>query len=77
MRNANIVIGNNVSCLGWETTLKIESNSCVEITLSLFDLSCLGLLVCVNEPLEVILLKLSNVRMIFLLGNLDTLIPSV
>ena len=49
----------------------------MEITFPFFDLSCLSFLVSINEPLEVVLFKLSDIRMIFLLSNLDALIPSM
>ena len=77
MRNSNVVGSDNVSCLGWETTLKIETNGCVVISFSLLDFSGLGLLICLEQPLEVVLLEFSDIWMVFLFGDLDRLVPSV
>jgi hypothetical protein len=49
----------------------------MEISFSLFHLSSLSFLICINKPLEVILFELANIWMIFLLSNLDAFIPSV
>ena len=77
LRNSNVVGSDNVSCLGWKTSLKIETNRCVVVSFSLLDFSSLGLLICLEQPLEVVLLEFSDIRMVFLFGYLDRLVPSV
>ena len=49
----------------------------MEVALSLLDLGGFGLLVGVNEPLEVVLLELSHVGVVLLLSDLDALVPPV
>jgi hypothetical protein len=75
--NTNVVVCYNVSSFSWKTTLKIEGNSGVEVTLALFDFGSLSLLVGINKPLEIVFLEFSYIRMILLFSNLDALIPSV
>ena len=77
MRDSNIVVCDNVGCLGRKTTLKIKRDGSVEVSFTFLDLSCLGLLIGINQPLEVVLLELTNIWMILLLSDLDTLVPSV
>jgi hypothetical protein len=49
----------------------------VEVAFSFLDFGSLGLLVGIYQPLEVVFLELTYIRMVLLLSNLDALIPSV
>jgi len=74
---SNIESADNICSLGWKTTLQIETDGSLVVTFSLLDLCSLCLLVCLKKPLEVVFLELSDIWMIFLLSNLDALIPSM
>ncbi len=77
MRNANIVVGNYIGSLSRETTFEIKSDGCMEVTLTLFNLCRLCFLVSIDEPLEVVFLELSHIRVVLFFSNLDALIPPV
>jgi len=77
VRDRNVVCRHTISCLGWETSLKVQLDSGNIVTFALLDLSCLSFLVSFQEPLEVVILELSDVLMLELLGDLDRLVPSV
>lgn len=77
MWDRHVVVGHDVGSLGWKTTLQIKGDSGVEVAFSFFNLSSLSLLVGINEPLEVVLFELADIRVIFLFSDLNTLIPSV
>jgi hypothetical protein len=44
--DSNVVGGDTVGGLSWQSTLKVKIDSRVVVTFSLFDLGCLCLLVC-------------------------------
>jgi len=75
--HAHVEVADNIGSLCREATLQIETDCGVVIAFSFLDFSGLCLLVGLKKPLEVVLLELSDVRVILLLSNLDTLIPSV
>jgi hypothetical protein len=77
MRDSNVVVCYNVCCFGRKTALKIKSNSSVEISLPLFHFSSLGLLVSVNEPLEVVFFEFTNIWMTLFLSDFNGLIPTM
>lgn len=77
VRDAHIVVGDDVGSLGRETTLKVEGDGSVEVGLTFLDFGSLSLLVGVNQPLEIVFLELTDIRVILLLSDLDGLIPSV
>ena len=77
MRYSNVIVCDNVGSLGWETSLEVESDGSVIVTFSFFNLSSLSFLICLNQPLEVVLLEFSHIWVVLFLSNLDALIPSV
>lgn len=77
MRNSDVESTDNVGSLSGESTSEVEIDGSVVVALSLLDLGSLGLLIGLKKPLEIVLLELLDVRVVLLLGDLDTLIPSV
>jgi hypothetical protein len=77
MRNSNIVVCHNVCCFGRKTAFKIKSNSGVEISLAFFHFCSFGFLVGVNEPLEVVFLEFTDIRMALFLSDFNGLIPTM
>ena len=77
MRDPNVVVGYDICSLSRKTTLKIQRNGSMEVTFAFLDLSSFGLLISIDQPLEVVLFELSNIRVILFLSNLDALIPPV
>ena len=77
MWHSYVIVSDNVGSLGWETSLKIESDGSVVVSFSLFDFSSLGFLVGLNQPLEVVLLEFSHIWVVLFLCNLNAFIPPV
>ena len=77
LRNSDVESTDNVCSLSGESTSEVEIDGSVVVALSLLDLGSLGLLIGLKKPLEIVLLELLDVRVVLLLGDLDTLIPSV
>ena len=77
MWHSYVIVSDDVGSLGWETSLKIESDSSVVVTFSFFDFSSLGFLVGLNQPLEVVLLEFSHIWVVLFLCNLNAFIPPV
>lgn len=77
MWHTHVEVADDIGSLCRKATLQVKADRGVVIAFSFLDFSGLCLLVGLKKPLEVVLLELSDVRVILLLGNLDTLIPSV
>jgi len=75
--HSNIERTDNICSLGWKPTLQVQTDGSLVITFSLFNLCSLRLLVRLKKPLEVVFLELSHIWVVFLLSDLDALIPSM
>jgi len=75
--DSNVEAAYNISCFCWKSTFEIETYGSVVVTFSFFDLSSLGLLVCLEKPLEIVFFEFSDIWVVLLLGDFDTLVPSM
>lgn len=77
MRNAHVVASDDICSFCWKSALEVERDGGMEVAFPLLDLGSFGLLISINEPLEIILFELTHIWMILLLSNFDAFIPSV
>jgi hypothetical protein len=77
VRNSDIIGRDAVCSLCGETTLQIQLNCGRIVAFSLFHFSSFSLLVCFEQPLEVVVFKLTDVLMFEFLCNLNRLVPPV
>lgn len=75
MRDGDVVSGDAVGSFGRKATFQVKLDSCGVVTFSLFHFSSFSFLVCLQQPLEVIVFELTHILMLELLSNLDGLVP--